>query len=191
MNIHKKTLILFSMIAVLLVFTSILFIKNSEAIDVTENEFPIVNVENQTFIYDGTAKQASVSIIPFGLSYTVTYNGNTKLPTEVGIYQVVVRVNTAGYNKTISGYTLKIVPANSNVLGAEKFTFTLPLKVGSKGNEVKELQSLLISLGYNDVDVVDGKFGLKTKSAVIKFQLANGLKGDGIVGILTRSILNK
>jgi peptidoglycan hydrolase-like protein with peptidoglycan-binding domain len=32
----------------------------------------------------------------------------------------------------------------------------------------------------------DGVYGTKTKQAVVKFQLANNLKGDGIVGKMTR-----
>lgn len=76
------------------------------------------------------------------------------------------------------------------VLGAEKFIFTLTLKLGSKGNEVTELQKFLNAAGY-DCGAADGIFGAKTKSCVIKFQSANGLKGDGIVGLLTRAVLNK
>lgn len=75
------------------------------------------------------------------------------------------------------------------VLGAEKFNFTLSLKKGSKGAEVIELQKFLSALGYTLV--VDGKFGPKTKAAVIKFQIANNLKGDGIVGSKVRALLNK
>lgn len=76
------------------------------------------------------------------------------------------------------------------VLGSEKFHFTQKLKVASSGNEVMELQKLLNMSGYS-CGIPDGKFGPKTKSAVIKFQIANGLKGDGIVGSMTHAILNK
>ncbi len=76
------------------------------------------------------------------------------------------------------------------VLGAEKFNFTILIKNGSRGNEVMELQKLLTSLGY-DVGIADGKFGPKTKAAVIKFQIANKLVGDGVVGAKTRAMLNK
>lgn len=76
------------------------------------------------------------------------------------------------------------------VLGAEKFQFTLSMKSGSSGNEIMELQNFLNTAGY-DCGVADGKFGPKTKTAVINFQVANGLEGDGIVGALTRSILNQ
>ena len=80
------------------------------------------------------------------------------------------------------------VPAGK-VLGAEKFNFTLFVKNGSNGSEIIELQKFLNTLGYTLT--ADGKFGPKTKAAVIKFQIANGLKGDGIIGALTRAFLNK
>ncbi len=82
------------------------------------------------------------------------------------------------------------------VLGAEKFIFTLflkkgpPYNVGTQGNEVMELQKFLNAAGFG-ILAVDGKFGPLTEAAVIKFQLANGLVGDGIVGPLTRAVLNK
>lgn len=86
--------------------------------------------------------------------------------------------------------------SEEEVLGAEKFVFTLFLKVGppynfsAQGNEVMELQKFLDAAGYG-ILVVDGKFGPLTKVALIKFQLANGLVGDGIVGPLTRAVLNQ
>lgn len=49
------------------------------------------------------------------------------------------------------------------------------LKVGSKGLAVRELQSKL------RVEV-DGEFGFTTERAVKRFQLAHGLKDDGIFG---------
>jgi hypothetical protein len=82
------------------------------------------------------------------------------------------------------------VPAVGKVLGAEKFVFTKLMRNGSRGNEVMELQTLLTSLGYN-LGKVDGRFGPKSRAALIKFQLANGLKGDGIAGPITRAALNK
>lgn len=75
------------------------------------------------------------------------------------------------------------------VLGATKFNFTKFMRNNSRGDEVIELQKLLTTLGYTLTP--DGKFGPKTKNAVIKFQIANELKGDGIVGPLTRAVLNK
>lgn len=58
------------------------------------------------------------------------------------------------------------------------------LKVGSKGIEVECLQK---KVGV----VADGSFGPLTKTAVITFQSNNRLFPDGIVGSLTRAVLNK
>lgn len=57
-------------------------------------------------------------------------------------------------------------------------------KIGSTGGEVSEIQSRLKEWGYYGGEV-DGIFGTATKNAVIKFQKANGLIPDGIVGSKT------
>jgi cell wall-associated NlpC family hydrolase len=59
---------------------------------------------------------------------------------------------------------------------------------GKKGKQVKILQSALNSKGAKLK--VDGKFGPATKSAVKKFQRANGLSTDGRVGPKTRAAIN-
>ena len=53
------------------------------------------------------------------------------------------------------------------------------------GDDVDYLQFMLKILGYTELGTVDGVFGQKTRSAVIRFQKANGLEADGIVGRLT------
>lgn len=58
------------------------------------------------------------------------------------------------------------------------------VKQGSKGVYVAVLQDALNSLGYSS-GTVDGIFGTGTKNAVIKFQKANNLIADGIVGCNT------
>jgi len=58
------------------------------------------------------------------------------------------------------------------------------LKLGSRGPNVKLIQSLLARIGYNP-GAVDGIFGQHTRDAVIDFQVDNGLVPDGIVGPAT------
>ena len=52
---------------------------------------------------------------------------------------------------------------------------------GLQGEDVRELQSKLESLGY-DVGPIDGIFGPLTERAVRKFQKDNDLVVEGIVG---------
>lgn len=62
--------------------------------------------------------------------------------------------------------------------------------VGSKGSSVVTLQSFLISKGYLS-GVADGKFGPKTKAAVVAYQKANKISPTGFVGPLTFASINK
>ena len=55
------------------------------------------------------------------------------------------------------------------------------LKKGMQGEDVKELQTLLIQLNFLE-DIPDGNFGPKTESAVKKFQTENDLTVDGKYG---------
>lgn len=64
------------------------------------------------------------------------------------------------------------------------FTVNALSKIGSTGSEVRQIQTRLKAWGYYN-GAVDGIFGTATKNAVIKFQKANGLKADGIVGSKT------
>lgn len=64
------------------------------------------------------------------------------------------------------------------------FVFTKTLRLGSIGYDVKMLQ-MKLQIG------ADGLFGVKTKQAVIKYQLSHGLVGDGICGPITRIYLNR
>lgn len=60
------------------------------------------------------------------------------------------------------------------------------LKDGSEGDDVTELQTALVKLGYNlgtygkNKDGVDGDFGSKTEAAVKKVQEAAGLEASGV-----------
>lgn len=63
------------------------------------------------------------------------------------------------------------------------------LRKGDKGPQVAELQSDLNFFGYRLA--VDGSFGAKTEAAVKKFQTANSLKIDGIVGMKTWAMIDK
>ena len=61
-------------------------------------------------------------------------------------------------------------------------------KYGSRGEEVRQIQSKLKAWGYYDGGV-DGIYGSKTFEAVKKFQKKNGLTVDGIAGQKTLAAL--
>lgn len=67
--------------------------------------------------------------------------------------------------------------------GNQESTPTLS-KVGSRGEEVRQIQTKLKNWGYL-ADKVDGIYGPKTRDAVIWFQKKNGLTADGIAGPAT------
>jgi peptidoglycan hydrolase-like protein with peptidoglycan-binding domain len=66
------------------------------------------------------------------------------------------------------------------------------IKYGMFGSIVKQIQQLLINNGYKDISKTgqaDGKFGNRTKNAVLSFQKDNGLTQDGVVGPKTWNTL--
>lgn len=72
-----------------------------------------------------------------------------------------------------------------NESSVKSTVFSKTLKNGMIDPEVKSLQEFL------NIDPATGKFGEITYNAVINFQIKNKLTPDGIVGPLTRGILNK
>jgi peptidoglycan hydrolase-like protein with peptidoglycan-binding domain len=68
---------------------------------------------------------------------------------------------------------------------------TSTLRVGSRGTQVTQLQNFLsTSPAIYPEALVTGYFGSLTKAAVIRFQNANQLVADGIVGPITRARIN-
>jgi len=66
---------------------------------------------------------------------------------------------------------------------------TKVLKLGSKGDAVKELQRFLndkLKLGL----VIDGRLGAKTIAVIKKWQKSQGLDPDGLIGPDTKAIMN-
>jgi hypothetical protein len=84
------------------------------------------------------------------------------------------------------------VTEKENVIVPEfQYTWTKTMKFGDSNTDVKALQKMLKILGlFPESQSITGYFGKITKDAVIKFQINNGLKGDGIAGKLTIAKLN-
>lgn len=111
-----------------------------------------------------------------------TVEGNTKDPSG-GKLDVVARKSYDMSNSYILGYGV--------YSGGGSFSSVTMLRLGSKGEAVRNLQNLLISKGYScGASGADGDFGQGTYNAVVAFQKANGLDADGIVGPATWAALN-
>ena len=66
------------------------------------------------------------------------------------------------------------------------------IRRGSKGEDVRYVQTILYSLGYGLGSYgIDGDFGRATEAAVKEFQRDHGLNQDGVVGPLTYDALEK
>lgn len=82
--------------------------------------------------------------------------------------------------------------AKTNISNNSSYSFTSYLYLGSSGEEVRQLQLKLKSLGHYTHSQITGYFGLFTQEAVVKFQKANNLAPyPGWVGPQTRTALNK
>ncbi len=71
------------------------------------------------------------------------------------------------------------------------YVFKSFLFVGSIGEEVKQLQTKLKTLGYFTYPTITGVYGSITAQAVKDFQKANSIDQFGYVGPMTRGALNK
>lgn len=69
-------------------------------------------------------------------------------------------------------------------------TFTRTLKIGATGDDVLQLQKILISKGFLSDKSPLGYFGGQTQKALKEFQKSNGLDSVGFAGPSTRNMLN-
>ncbi len=89
-----------------------------------------VTLSNLSYFYDGTPKAATATTSnPAGLNVTVTYNGSTTAPTNVGSYNVVATVDDPNYQGQATG-TLVIKAWTLN-------GFYQPIDMGDVLNTVK------------------------------------------------------
>ena len=90
-----------------------------------------------------------------------------KIRKQVSVLLIIAVMLFVSYN---------VVVRNAEVLALSKY--------GSRGEEVRQIQTKLKRWGYYSGNV-DGIYGSGTLAAVKNFQKKNGLKGDGIAGTKT------
>ena len=153
-------------------------------------------VGDQVFFGDRGNEGHTGIVIDVAGSVVTTVEGNTSGGYGVdsngdGVYIKRYDIST----QYIPGFGRPNWDVISSNVGNEEVTDTVSyptIKLGSKGSDVKKAQQLLISKGYScGAAGADGDFGAATYNAVKKFQAANGLEADGIVGANTWAALLK
>ena len=92
-----------------------------------------------------------------------------------------------------SGASVSNTSGGSGVTtGATQTLWNRNLTIGSRGSDVLALQKVLISKGYLSIKAPTTYFGQLTKSALIRYQKANGIyPTSGYFGPKTRAYMNK
>ena len=129
-------------------------------------------------------------------------NSQEDLGLTAGEYYYTVRaVDPAGNESVNQDQAAISVAAGDAVPNTNKsITFSRLLRVGSRGEDVRRLQEILVSDGVYPEVTVSGYFGNLTRAAVVRFQEkyasellapASLQSGTGVVGVLTRTKLNQ
>ncbi len=110
---------------------------------------------------------------------------------NVKVVPSVTNFKFLNWKKLSSGAAMRLlsVALITGLLSLAGQAFALQ-KIGSNGSEVTSTQRCLKKLGYFNGPVT-GKFASLTQNAVIKFQQANRIPADGVVGINTQQALQR
>jgi peptidoglycan hydrolase-like protein with peptidoglycan-binding domain len=108
--------------------------------------------------------------------------------TTIGASNEVPNMTLASNRTSRAGWTAGLSASfvMAGLLGASPVQAAIVL--GDSGSQVTAMQQSLVQLGF-DTGGVDGVFGPKTLSALIRFQQARNLQADGILGPQTSQAL--
>ena len=174
-----------------------LYVTVSNSTASTVNSVPITFDKSSVSMKVEEATSLSISG-GSGVGYYISYNSN---PNSVGVYvagsTLILSGKSAG-SGTISvcssanvcaSISISVGNGTQNTTTSSKYSFTKPLKYGSTGTEVSELQKRLKEEGVY-TGPVTGYYGNLTVAAVKKYQKLKGLDQLGSVGPGTRAALN-
>lgn len=152
--------------------------------------------DNWVEITNGCNGTFAAPTLSNGNECSITNGTDTKIVTNhFTLFGSLVAASSGG---SASGSTATTAPSSAPsvpsagegvVLGAATFQFTAHMTIGSRGTDVTELQRILRSAGYFNLEPT-GYFGPITEAAVKQYQEANGIPATGYVGPLTLAALN-
>lgn len=119
-----------------------------------------------------------------------TSSGAKSVQAEDVLVSAATNYSGDGVILTLSGQTDFVTVKSVGTTSKSLTGSTPPLRMGSRGEAVVQLQTNLTQLGY-DTNGTDGIFGEDTKAAVMAFQRAYGLSADGVVGSATQEAIKK
>ncbi len=95
-----------------------------------EKAFADIIISDLIHYYDNTEKSVSVTTVPTGLNYNITYDGDTALPVNIGLYFVEVFIDEQNYqgyasdSMTINPAELDIIAISFNKHYGDEYVFT-------------------------------------------------------------------
>ena len=152
--------------------------RGSKGIEVTRLQNRLRELGFYTGISDGVYGDAVIAAVKeFQRRSGLTQDGVAGLTTQQALYSdFAVSIATPAPTETPIPIVASPTPVViSNVPSLQT------LRIGSRGDLVKALQTKLKELGYY-TDSVDGEYGSSTAAAVKEFQRRNGLTADGVAG---------
>ncbi|MDO8496202.1 MAG: peptidoglycan-binding protein [bacterium] len=147
-------------------------------------EIQVVKPDGSATTYNSASGSISTNTLGFGTSNLVAGSYTLRACFSVGCSSV-----TASSPFTVAAASTPTpTPATSSV---SFDNFSRNLAIGSRGNDVKQLQALLVNeVGYS-TNLITGYFGSITQNAVKKLQEKYGIKpAYGYFGSITRKTLN-
>ncbi|MBQ7957559.1 MAG: peptidoglycan-binding protein [Clostridia bacterium] len=158
------------------------------------DKFGLINISSayRTKTYNKKVGGVSNSLHLYGKAADITIRDNSRL-TEAAQYAEKIGFSGIGLDNkyqmyihldTRSGKSYFRYNSNGSTYSVGSFFPTV--RNGSRGNDVRTLQTKLKKLGFTGKNseelTVDGIFGGNTEYAIISFQKSKGLSADGIAG---------
>jgi peptidoglycan hydrolase-like protein with peptidoglycan-binding domain len=148
-------------------------LRTNQTIQYLNNHVPIQGIDPQSIaVNSATSPSIRASVTA------------TKLNKSTGIPDVSVASNRTSRAGATAGLSATLLLAG--LIGAAPVQAAIVL--GDSGSQVTAMQQSLVQLGF-DTGGVDGVFGPRTLSALIRFQQTRNLQADGVLGPQTSQAL--